>query len=88
MYQMLEKSLSEYDRGSIGMKRLSKLSGLLFNELGLLIQEKDVEPPISTLIDNKTDEIREKFKTYDNFKRKKSFKQTSPEFQGEKHITN
>jgi predicted HTH domain antitoxin len=61
--------ISEYQKGSIGFKQFCTLANLSFEEATLIFQKLDIEPPISSVIDDYTDEVRNHTKL-DKFKRK------------------
>ena len=57
--------LKEYSNGSIGFKQFCKLSGMTIPEGILFFEKVHIEPPISEIIDNYTDKIRESLKISD-----------------------
>ena len=46
-----------YAKGAIGFKYLCNIGNISFQEGLLLIQEKEIEPPISNAIDDYTNEV-------------------------------
>ena len=53
----IEKLLSEYKVGAIGFKKLCNLGNISLSEGMLLIEKKDIEPPISSEIDDYTEKV-------------------------------
>jgi predicted HTH domain antitoxin len=51
--------ITEYQKGSIGFKQFCKLASLSFEEATLIFQKEDIEPPISSIIDEYTSSVRE-----------------------------
>ncbi len=76
----LDYLLNEYQKGAIGFKTLCKLANLSFNEGVLLLEEKDIEPPISKLLDEYSSTVREKLTISDVLREGKAFKRTSKEY--------
>ena len=60
--------INEYSRGSIGFKKFCNLAGISFQEATLLMQESDIEPPISNIIDEYTSSIADKINLKDHEK--------------------
>ena len=75
--------LKEFQKGSLGFKELCKLGNITFNEGVLLFQQRDIEPPISELVDEYTSKIRDQLVMEDLFKEGQSFKRSSNEFQAQ-----
>ena len=63
-----DKLLQEYEKGSISFKQFCELGNVTFSQGTLLLQDRQIEPPISELIDEYTSEIREKLTRKDLFK--------------------
>ena len=55
----LDKLIELYEQGSLGLKRAWKLSNLTWNAFLLELERRETEPPITELIDNFTDQVRE-----------------------------
>ena len=68
----IEKLMPEYQKGSIGFKRFCYLSNLTFQQATLLFQENNIEPPISDVIDNYTNNSRESLTENDIYKEGKA----------------
>ncbi|OLS22118.1 MAG: hypothetical protein HeimC3_32600 [Candidatus Heimdallarchaeota archaeon LC_3] len=75
----IEILLKEYQQGIIGFKKMCNLGGLTFNQGSLIIQERNIEPPISELIDEHTKSVRERIKPEDLYKDGKKPKRKSLE---------
>lgn len=73
--------LKEYQTGSIGFKELCNLGGITFNEGALLLEQKNIEPPISELADDYSAKIRDRMTRKDISKEGKDFKRVAKEFQ-------
>ncbi len=56
----LQTLLDLYAKGTIGFKQLCNLGGISFQEGLLLIENADIEPPISETVDQYTDSVRDK----------------------------
>lgn len=52
--------IAEYKKASIRFKQLCDLANLTFEEATLILQKMDIEPPISSIIDDYTTETRNK----------------------------
>lgn len=75
----IEKLLMEYQKGSIGFKRLCRLGNLTFQETTLLLQEHNIDPPISEIIDDYTSKVRDTLTAKDLFKDGKVPERKTPE---------
>lgn len=53
----LDLLCSLYEKGSIGFKQFCRLGNLTFQEGMLLIESRDIEPPISETINDYTDRV-------------------------------
>lgn len=51
---------AEYQKGSIRFKQFCDLANISFEEGTLILQKLDIEPPISSVIDDYTSETRKK----------------------------
>lgn len=61
--------LAEYRKGSMRFKQLCNLANITFEEATLLMQKMDIEPPISSIIDDYTTETRNKIE-FSKYKKK------------------
>ncbi len=71
--------LREYQKGNIGFKQMCNLGGISFHRGLILLEENNVEPPITEIIDNWTSQVREKMTAKDIFKEGTRVKRESPE---------
>ncbi len=71
--------LKEYQNGSIGLKQFTKLANINFNQAILYLQEFNIEPPISEIIDDYTTNLAENIEPETAFKNKKICKRKSKE---------
>ncbi len=56
----LDILLSLYEKGAIGFKHLCRLGNISLQEGMLLIEKRDIEPPISEQVDLHTEEVTRK----------------------------
>ena len=49
-----------YSQGAIGFKQLCKLGNISFQEGLILIEEKNIDPPIPSSVDNYTEKVANK----------------------------
>lgn len=73
----IETLIQEYQQGKIGFKRFCNLSGLSFHQASLLFEEKQIEPPISEIMDLYTNKISESISPAEIFKNGKIPKRES-----------
>lgn len=73
--------LKEYQDGSLGFKELCKLGNITLNQGALLLEQRNIEPPISELVDVYSSKIRDHLTVENIFKEGKNFKRTSKVFQ-------
>ena len=73
--------LSEYQKGSLGFKSMCKLGNLTFNQGVLLLEQNNIEPPISKLIDEYSSAVRDKLVKEGIFKKKTIGERKSRKFQ-------
>ena len=64
----LEIILKEYQRGIIGFKQLCRLSSKSFQAMSMILQERDIEPAISEIMDEYTSAVRDSLTAKDVFK--------------------
>ena len=63
--------LNEYQNGNIGFKQFCKLSGISFNQGTLLMQQNNIEPTISEIIDLYTNQVRDSLTVTDVLRSRK-----------------
>ena len=71
--------LKEYQSGSLSIKKLLQLANLNFNQITMLFQKYNIEPPVSELIDNYTSKLAEEIDPATIFKDGKVPKRKSSE---------
>jgi hypothetical protein len=77
--QEIGNQFLEYQKGKIGFKLLCKLSDLSFHQGSLLLESRNIEPPISEIMDLYTKKVRETLTAKDLFKDGKIPKRKSQE---------
>lgn len=73
-----ELLLEEYKKGSINIKKFCTLTNKSFHETLLLLEKKEIEPPITKVMDEYTSTVRKKIKTKDLFKKNVNIERESP----------
>ena len=73
----LEILLKEYQKGTIGFKELCRLFSKSFQAVSLILQERDIEPAISEIMDEYTSKIRDSLTAKDIFREGKVPKRIS-----------